>query len=48
MAVDTDVYVNPDDFNPTRFLPKPVGNEEPPLTAAFGFGRRSVRSKEKR
>ena len=42
MAHDENVYVNPGNFDPTRFLPKPSGNGEPHLNAVFGFGRRSV------
>jgi cytochrome P450 len=42
MAHDENVYANPGNFNPTRFLPKPSGNGEPHLNAVFGFGRRLV------
>ncbi|KAL4257435.1 cytochrome P450 family protein [Pleurotus pulmonarius] len=41
MVLDDKVYVEPTRFNPGRFLPKSQGgNAEPPLGAAFGFGRR--------
>ena len=40
MAHEEKVYQNPDNFDPTRFLPKPSGNGEPHLSTAFGFGRR--------
>jgi len=42
MAHEEKVYQNPDNFDPTRFLPKPSGNGEPHLSTAFGFGRRLV------
>ncbi|KAL0954546.1 hypothetical protein HGRIS_003512 [Hohenbuehelia grisea] len=41
MALDESVYSDPTSFNPSRFLPKPIGNEEPLFQAAFGFGRRA-------
>ncbi|KDQ28280.1 hypothetical protein PLEOSDRAFT_28452, partial [Pleurotus ostreatus PC15] len=41
ISLDENVYKNPTDFNPNRFLPKSVGgNGEPVFSAAFGFGRR--------
>jgi len=40
MALDEGTYKNPQCFMPERFLPFPQGGGEPPLTAAFGFGRR--------
>ncbi|KIY48566.1 cytochrome P450 [Fistulina hepatica ATCC 64428] len=40
ISLDEKVYKNPEQFNPTRYLPKPVGNGEPPFKAAFGHGRR--------
>ena len=42
MAYDENIYANPGNFDPTRFLPKPSGNGEPHFNAVFGFGRRSV------
>ncbi|KAG6809321.1 hypothetical protein H0H92_000710 [Tricholoma furcatifolium] len=40
MTWDEDIYSNPRTFNPSRFLPKPQGLEEPIPTATWGFGRR--------
>ncbi|KAJ7674371.1 cytochrome P450 [Mycena rosella] len=41
MSLNESVYSQPTSFYPERFLPKPVGNEEPPfINLAFGFGRR--------
>ncbi|KAJ8519138.1 hypothetical protein ONZ45_g3868 [Pleurotus djamor] len=41
MSLDENMYKDPKTFNPLRYLPKSIGgNEEPPFTAAFGFGRR--------
>ncbi|KAG6820576.1 hypothetical protein H0H93_014803 [Arthromyces matolae] len=40
MALDENVYTNPQTFNPSRYLPSPEGNSEPYLNAQFGFGRR--------
>ncbi|KAF7296839.1 Cytochrome P450 [Mycena indigotica] len=37
---DVDVYQDPDQFNPDRFLPKPEGLNEPRFSDAFGYGRR--------
>ncbi|KAJ7585231.1 cytochrome P450 [Mycena floridula] len=34
------VYANPQEFNPSRFLPKPEGNNEPHPAATWGYGRR--------
>ncbi|KAL0564491.1 hypothetical protein V5O48_017555, partial [Marasmius crinis-equi] len=40
MSLNEDVYSNPHAFDPTRFLPRPEGREEPHFSPAFGFGRR--------
>ncbi|KAJ8520800.1 hypothetical protein ONZ45_g2406 [Pleurotus djamor] len=41
LALDENTYSKPLDFNPERFMPRSLGGgEEPPLNAAFGFGRR--------
>ncbi|KAJ7589639.1 cytochrome P450 [Mycena floridula] len=41
MTRDEAVYHNPEEFNPSRFLPKPEGLEEPdPRSIIFGWGRR--------
>ncbi|TFK32217.1 cytochrome P450 [Crucibulum laeve] len=40
MSLDENVYLEPTKFNPTRYLPKPLGNAEPLPIAQFGFGRR--------
>ncbi|GLB38523.1 putative cytochrome p450 [Lyophyllum shimeji] len=40
MTLDESVYKDPFKFDPTRFLPAPVGREEPYATGQFGFGRR--------
>ncbi|KAJ8522782.1 hypothetical protein ONZ45_g656 [Pleurotus djamor] len=41
MSLDENVYLNPLEFKPERFMPRSLGgNEEPPFPAAFGFGRR--------
>ncbi|KAJ8700830.1 hypothetical protein PTI98_003818 [Pleurotus ostreatus] len=40
MALDEKTYKNPSVFNPSRFLPKPNGDDEPLFGSAFGFGRR--------
>ncbi|KAL0954544.1 hypothetical protein HGRIS_003509 [Hohenbuehelia grisea] len=40
MSQDEAVYANPKEFNPSRFLSKPTGNQEPFFSSAFGFGRR--------
>jgi hypothetical protein len=39
ISLDPNVYAEPDSFDPERFLPKPIGRGEPPLRAAFGYGR---------
>ncbi|RDB17677.1 O-methylsterigmatocystin oxidoreductase [Hypsizygus marmoreus] len=40
MTLDERVYADPHTFNPTRYLPKPEGNNEPHPVGPFGFGRR--------
>lgn len=41
MSRDTNVYKNPEAFNPERFTPKEEGGDgEPFLVGPFGFGRR--------
>ncbi|KAF8073649.1 cytochrome P450 [Lyophyllum atratum] len=40
MTWDESLYADPFTFDPTRFLPKPEGREEPPSGATWGFGRR--------
>ncbi|KAF9459517.1 cytochrome P450 [Collybia nuda] len=40
MTLDENIYTNPSEFNPTRYLPKPDGNNEPYPNGLFGFGRR--------
>ncbi|KAJ8480992.1 hypothetical protein ONZ45_g15455 [Pleurotus djamor] len=41
MSLDENVYSNPSEFLPERFMARSLGGkEEPPLPAAFGFGRR--------
>ncbi|KAL0571956.1 hypothetical protein V5O48_010008 [Marasmius crinis-equi] len=41
MSLDENVYKNPHEFRPERFLPKSLGgDEEPYFTAAWGYGRR--------
>ncbi|KAJ3492026.1 hypothetical protein NLI96_g262 [Meripilus lineatus] len=40
MGLNERVYAHPHEFWPERYLPKPIGNGEPYLTSAFGFGRR--------
>ena len=42
MTLDENVYANPYEFCPERYLPKPIGNSEPYPDCAFGFGRRYV------
>ncbi|KAF9461754.1 cytochrome P450 [Collybia nuda] len=41
MSLNEKVYSDPHSFNPSRYLPKPVGNGEPYPVAHFGFGRRA-------
>ncbi|KAG5638673.1 hypothetical protein H0H81_011053 [Sphagnurus paluster] len=40
MSWDEKVYANPFSFEPTRYLPAPLGRGEPHPTAHWGFGRR--------
>ncbi|KAL0947285.1 hypothetical protein HGRIS_013405 [Hohenbuehelia grisea] len=40
MSLDEDVYKNPKEFNPSRFMAEPEGNGEPFFESGFGFGRR--------
>ncbi|KAK7047274.1 hypothetical protein VNI00_006505 [Paramarasmius palmivorus] len=40
MSLDERVYTNPKAFDPARFLPKPLGRNEPYFAAVWGFGRR--------
>ncbi|KAJ7087514.1 cytochrome P450 [Mycena epipterygia] len=40
MTLDENIYSNPTNFSPERYLPKPVGNAEPHFSGKFGFGRR--------
>uniref|UniRef100_A0A0W0EXE6 Putative cytochrome P450 n=1 Tax=Moniliophthora roreri TaxID=221103 RepID=A0A0W0EXE6_MONRR len=40
MGLDERVYSNPRIFDPTRYLPSPLGKNEPRFDAAWGFGRR--------
>ncbi|KAK0652608.1 cytochrome P450 [Cercophora newfieldiana] len=41
MSRDTNVYKNPEVFNPDRFTPREEGGDgEPFLVGPFGFGRR--------
>ncbi|KAF9488031.1 cytochrome P450 [Pleurotus eryngii] len=41
MSLDDNVYTNPSEFNPSRFLPPSEGGKgEPQFEPAFGFGRR--------
>lgn len=42
MSLDEKVYSDPFSFDPTRYLPKPMGKGEPYPAATFGFGRRCV------
>ncbi|KAF8073626.1 cytochrome P450 [Lyophyllum atratum] len=41
MTLDENVYQNPFAFEPTRFLPSPLGRGEPHPIGPFGFGRRA-------
>jgi len=40
MSLDESLYSNPSEFDPERFLPAPLGRNEPYTEATFGFGRR--------
>ncbi|KAF8077572.1 cytochrome P450 [Lyophyllum atratum] len=40
MTLDDKIYANPHAFDPSRYLPKPEGNNEPHPNGPFGFGRR--------
>ncbi|KNZ78681.1 O-methylsterigmatocystin oxidoreductase [Termitomyces sp. J132] len=40
MALDEEVYTDPEKFNPSRYLPLPEGTQEPHPNGPFGFGRR--------
>ncbi|KAG5636390.1 hypothetical protein H0H81_008224 [Sphagnurus paluster] len=40
MSWDEKVYANPFNFEPTRYLPAPLGRGEPRPVAHWGFGRR--------
>jgi cytochrome P450 len=40
ISFDERVYKNPMSFEPSRYLPKPEGREEPFFESAFGYGRR--------
>ena len=41
MGINTDVYKDPDTFNPYRYRPQDQGgNGEPLFSASFGFGAR--------
>ncbi|KAF8064434.1 cytochrome P450 [Lyophyllum atratum] len=42
MTLDEKVYANPHAFNPSRYLPKPEGNNEPHPNGPFGFGRSRI------
>ncbi|KAG5650725.1 hypothetical protein H0H81_011241, partial [Sphagnurus paluster] len=39
MTLDEKIYKRPHDFNPSRYLPQPEGNNEPTPSGPFGFGR---------
>ncbi|KAF8063986.1 cytochrome P450 [Lyophyllum atratum] len=41
MSLDENVYANASAFEPTRFLPSPLGRGEPYPVGPFGFGRRA-------
>lgn len=41
MCLDPEVYKNPEEFRPERFM-GPTPEEDPSTTAVFGFGRRYV------
>ncbi|KAJ7585221.1 cytochrome P450 [Mycena floridula] len=40
MCLDENIYSNPLEFNPSRYLPKPEGNGEPYPVVIWGYGRR--------
>ncbi|KAJ7157503.1 cytochrome P450 [Mycena filopes] len=40
ISLDENVHKDATAYRPERFLPKPLGNGEPPFTDGFGFGRR--------
>ncbi|KAG6831246.1 hypothetical protein H0H87_005812 [Tephrocybe sp. NHM501043] len=40
MTWDESIYQDPFSFDPSRFLPRPMGREEPFPVGPFGFGRR--------
>ncbi|KNZ77801.1 O-methylsterigmatocystin oxidoreductase [Termitomyces sp. J132] len=40
MTLDASIYKNPTTFDPSRFLPSPLGRGEPHSSTLFGFGRR--------
>ena len=42
MALDKNIYADPFTFDPTRFLPQPLGRGEPYPSSNFGFGRRYI------
>ncbi|KAF9456731.1 cytochrome P450, partial [Collybia nuda] len=41
MSLNENVYSDPHTFNPSRYLPEPMGKGEPYPVAHFGFGRRA-------
>jgi len=41
MTLDENIYENAFEFEPTRFLPSPLGRGEPYPVGPFGFGRRA-------
>ncbi|KAJ7622192.1 cytochrome P450 [Roridomyces roridus] len=40
MTLSPKIYSDPTDFIPERYLPRPLGRDEPYFTGHFGFGRR--------
>ncbi|KAJ7754682.1 cytochrome P450 [Mycena maculata] len=40
MTLDPEIYSNPTEFVPERYLPQPIGMGEPHFSGKFGFGRR--------
>lgn len=40
MTLDENIYKNPFEFDPQRFVPPPKGRGEPFACGPFGFGRR--------